>query len=63
VSEAHVRAATGIRYETPDGDRETLESDLILDGSGNGSLTVEFLKTTDQRPVAETSTGVNTRYP
>jgi 2-polyprenyl-6-methoxyphenol hydroxylase-like FAD-dependent oxidoreductase len=62
VGEAHVPAATGIRYEAPDGNRKTLESDLIVDGSGNGSLTVEFLKTTDQRPVAETSIGVNTRY-
>jgi 2-polyprenyl-6-methoxyphenol hydroxylase-like FAD-dependent oxidoreductase len=62
VSEAHVLAATGIRYEAPDGNRKTLESDLIVDGSGNGSLTVEFLKTTDQRPLAETSIGVSTRY-
>ena len=62
VSEAHVLAATGIRYETPGGNHKTLESDLIVDASGNGSLTVEFLKTTDRRPLAETSIGVNTRY-
>jgi 2-polyprenyl-6-methoxyphenol hydroxylase-like FAD-dependent oxidoreductase len=62
VSEARVLAATGIRYETPGGNRKTLESDLIVDASGNGSLTVEFLKATDRRPVAETSIGVNTRY-
>ncbi len=62
VSEAHVLAATGIRYETPSGNRKTLESDLIVDASGNGSLAVEFLKTTDRRPPAETSIGVNTRY-
>ena len=61
VSEAHVLAATGIRYETPAGNRKTLESDLIVDASGNGSLTVEFLKATDRRPLAETSIGVNTR--
>jgi 2-polyprenyl-6-methoxyphenol hydroxylase-like FAD-dependent oxidoreductase len=61
VSEAHVLAATGIRYKTPAGSRETLESDLIVDASGNGSLTVEFLKATDRRPLAETSIGVNTR--
>src|SRR5260370_35149768 len=63
VSEARVLAATGIRYETPGGNRKTLESDLIVDASGNGSLTVEFLKATDRRPVAETSIGVNTRSP
>jgi 2-polyprenyl-6-methoxyphenol hydroxylase-like FAD-dependent oxidoreductase len=62
VSEARVLAATGIRYETPGGNRKTLESDLIVDASGNGSLTVEFLKATDRRPVAETIIGVNTRY-
>jgi len=62
VSEARVLAATGIRYETPGGNRKTLESDLIVDASGNGSLTVEFLKAIDRRPVAETSIGVNTRY-
>ena len=62
VSEARVLAATGIRYETPGGNRKTLESDLIVDASGNGSLTVEFLKATDRRPLTETSIGVNTRY-
>jgi flavin-dependent dehydrogenase len=62
MSEAQVLTATGIRYETPSGNRKTLESDLIVDASGNGSLTVEFLKTTDRRPPAETSIGVNTRY-
>jgi 2-polyprenyl-6-methoxyphenol hydroxylase-like FAD-dependent oxidoreductase len=62
VSEAYGLAATGIRYEAPDGNRKTLESGLIVDASGNGSLTVEFLKTTDRRPLAETSIGVTTRY-
>jgi 2-polyprenyl-6-methoxyphenol hydroxylase-like FAD-dependent oxidoreductase len=49
VSEPHALAATGIRYETPGGNRQTLESDLIVDASGNGSLTVEFLKTTENQ--------------
>ncbi len=62
VSEAHILAATGIRYEAPDGNRKTIESDLIVDASGNGSLTVECLKTIDRRPPVETSIGVNTRY-
>jgi 2-polyprenyl-6-methoxyphenol hydroxylase-like FAD-dependent oxidoreductase len=62
ASEARTLAATGIRYEGPDGNRKTLESDLILDGSGNGSLTVEFLKATDRRPPTETRIGVNMRY-
>ena len=62
ASEARTLAATGIRYEGPDGNRKTLESDLIVDGSGNGSLTVEFLKATDRRPPTETRIGVNMRY-
>jgi hypothetical protein len=41
--------STGIRYEAPDGNRKTLESDLIVDASGNGSLTIEFLKTIEGR--------------
>jgi 2-polyprenyl-6-methoxyphenol hydroxylase-like FAD-dependent oxidoreductase len=62
ASEARSLAANGIRYEGPDGNRKTLESDLIVDGSGNGSLTVEFLKATDRRPPTETRIGVNMRY-
>jgi flavin-dependent dehydrogenase len=62
VSEPHALAARGVRYEGPDGNRKTLESDVVVDGSGNGSLTVEFLKTTDRRQPAETRIGVNTRY-
>src|SRR5258708_35235841 len=55
VSEAHVLAATGIRYETPSGNRKTLESDLILDESGTGSLMVEFLFTSERTPPAVSS--------
>jgi 2-polyprenyl-6-methoxyphenol hydroxylase-like FAD-dependent oxidoreductase len=62
VSEARVLAATGIRYETPAGNRKTLEADLIVDASGNGSLTLEFLKATDRGLPTETSIGVNTRH-
>src|SRR5271166_2230200 len=62
VSDSNVQAATGIQYQTGDGSLKTLESDLIVDASGNGSLTVEFLKATGRRPAAETSIGVNTRY-
>ena len=62
VSEPHVLAATGIRYETPAGSRKTLEADLIVDASGNGSLTLEFLKATDRGLPTETSIGVNTRH-
>jgi hypothetical protein len=41
---------------------ETLQSDLIIDASGNGSLTLEFLKASGRRLPEETSIGVNMRY-
>jgi 2-polyprenyl-6-methoxyphenol hydroxylase-like FAD-dependent oxidoreductase len=62
VSESNAGAATGIRYRTPHGDVKTLQSDLIIDASGNGSLTVDFLKASGRRPAEETSIGVNLRY-
>jgi 2-polyprenyl-6-methoxyphenol hydroxylase-like FAD-dependent oxidoreductase len=44
IGESNTGAATGISYRTPDGNVETLQTDLIIDASGNGSLTLEFLK-------------------
>ena len=44
VSDSNLQAATGIQCKMVDGSLETLKSDLIVDASGNGSLTVEFLK-------------------
>src|SRR5260370_19485713 len=62
VSEAHVLAATGIRYETSGGNRKTLDADRIVDASGNGSLTLEVLKATARRLPKETSIGVKNRH-
>ncbi|HWY93482.1 MAG TPA: hypothetical protein VNY04_11325 [Chthoniobacterales bacterium] len=62
VSESNVDAATGIQCQLVDGSLERLESDLIVDASGNGSLTVELLKSTGRRPPEVTSIGVNMRY-
>ena len=62
VSESNVHAATGIQCQMIDGRLETLKSDLIVDASGNGSLTLEFLKATGRRTPDETSIGVNIRY-
>jgi 2-polyprenyl-6-methoxyphenol hydroxylase-like FAD-dependent oxidoreductase len=55
-------AATDICYRRPDGKVETLQSDLIIDASGNGSLTLQFLKASGRRLPKETSIGVNMRY-
>jgi len=62
ISKSDVRAATGIHCQLVDGSRETVNSDLIVDASGSGSLTLEFLKATGRRPPAETRIGVNMRY-
>ena len=61
-TEPDVHAATGIQCQLSDGSLETIKSDLILDASGNGTLTLEFLKATGRRPPAETRIGVNMRY-
>jgi 2-polyprenyl-6-methoxyphenol hydroxylase-like FAD-dependent oxidoreductase len=55
-------AATDICYRRPDGKVETLQSDLMIDASGNGSLTLQFLKASGRRLPEETSIGVNMRY-
>jgi 2-polyprenyl-6-methoxyphenol hydroxylase-like FAD-dependent oxidoreductase len=62
IGESNMGAATGICYRTPDDDVETLQSDLILDASGNGSLTLEFLRATGRKVPEETRIGVNMRY-
>jgi 2-polyprenyl-6-methoxyphenol hydroxylase-like FAD-dependent oxidoreductase len=62
VSKSNVRAATGIHCQLVDGSVETVTSDLIVDASGSGSLTLEFLKATRRRPPEETRIGVNMRY-
>ncbi|HEY6331530.1 MAG TPA: FAD-dependent monooxygenase [Blastocatellia bacterium] len=62
IGESNIGAATGICYRAPDGNVETLQSDLIIDASANGSLTLEFLKASGRTVPEETSIGVNMRY-
>lgn len=62
IGEAGAGAATDICYRTPEGKLETLQSDLIIDASGNGSLTLEFLKVSRRKLPAEASIGVNMHY-
>jgi hypothetical protein len=52
------QAASAISYQTGNRNLKKLESDLIVDASGNGFLTVQFLKATGRRPPAETSIGM-----
>ena len=62
IGERGTGAATDICYRKPDGRLETLQSDLIIDASGNGSLTLEFLKASRRRSPEEVCIGVNMHY-
>jgi 2-polyprenyl-6-methoxyphenol hydroxylase-like FAD-dependent oxidoreductase len=62
VSESNGNAVTGIRCQMAGGRLETFKSDLIVDASGDGCLTVELLKSSGRRPPVETGIGVNFRY-
>ena len=62
ICESNTGAAKGICYKTCDGNVEALQSDLIIDASGNGSLTLEFLKASGRKLPEETSIGINMRY-
>jgi hypothetical protein len=62
VSNQKTGTAVGIRYQTSVNIVQTLSSDLIIDASGNGLLTLEFLKAVDRRAPEETRIGVNMRY-
>ena len=62
IGESNTGAATAICYRTPDGHVETLQSDLIIDASGNGSLTLEFLKASGRKLPEETSIGIKMHY-
>jgi 2-polyprenyl-6-methoxyphenol hydroxylase-like FAD-dependent oxidoreductase len=62
IGDASMGAATDICYRTSEGKLETLRSDLIIDASGNGSLTSDFLKASRRRSPKETSIGVDMHY-
>ncbi|MBV8585890.1 MAG: hypothetical protein JO308_06355, partial [Verrucomicrobia bacterium] len=61
-SDSNTGAATGIRYQTGDGHTETLDTDFIVEASGNGSLTLNFLGATGRHLPEETNIGVYARY-
>jgi 2-polyprenyl-6-methoxyphenol hydroxylase-like FAD-dependent oxidoreductase len=62
VSHPRTEAAIGIFYRTSGNIIQTLPADLIVDASGNGSLTLDFLKTIGRTAPEETKIGVNMRY-
>jgi 2-polyprenyl-6-methoxyphenol hydroxylase-like FAD-dependent oxidoreductase len=55
-------AVTGVRSKDSAGRSETLSADIVVDASGHGSFTLEFLKETSH-PLPEVSTvGIDIRY-
>ena len=62
IGESNTGDARGICYRKPDGDVDILQSDLIIDASGNGSLTLEFLRASGRRVPEETRIGVKMHY-
>src|SRR5262249_46594403 len=62
VSDSNLHAATGIQCQLVDGSLEIIKSDLTVDASGNGSLTLDFLKSIGRRPPEETRIRLTIRY-
>jgi len=62
VSDSNLQAATGIQCQLVDGSLEIIKSDLTVDASGNGSLTLDFLKSIGRRPPEETRIRLTIRY-
>lgn len=54
--------ASAVQYANPDGHVETLDADLVIDASGHGSFTLEFLKSQGWPLPEETTIGVDIAY-
>jgi len=54
--------ASGVRYDTAAGNRETLAADFVVDASSSGSLTLAFLRSIGQSVPEETVIGVDIGY-
>ncbi len=55
-------AVTGVQYEDADGRTSTLVSDLVLDASGRGALTLAFLAAIGATELQETEIGIDIGY-
>jgi 2-polyprenyl-6-methoxyphenol hydroxylase-like FAD-dependent oxidoreductase len=55
-------SASGVRFETIDGLDATLPTDLVIDASGRGSLTLSFLEAVGWPRPEQTSIGVDLKY-
>ncbi|WP_207479413.1 FAD-dependent oxidoreductase [Arenibaculum pallidiluteum] len=55
-------AATGVRYERPNGEQQILWADLVIDAAGLNSLTKPFLQAAGFATPDETTIGVDISY-
>jgi 2-polyprenyl-6-methoxyphenol hydroxylase-like FAD-dependent oxidoreductase len=55
-------AVTGVRYENAEGKVEMLNSELVVDASGRGTLTLRLLEALGRAAPAETTIGVDLTY-
>jgi len=55
-------AVAAVRYETPAGAQETIAADLVLDASGRGEPTLEFLRATGREAPEETVMRIDMNY-
>ena len=52
----------GVRWTAPEGARETVDTDLVVDASGDGRLTLDVLRATGYGALKETTIGVDIAY-
>src|SRR5215469_3473652 len=53
---------SSIRFENGDGRSEILATDLVVEASGRGNLTLGLLESIDQPPPEETTIGIDITY-
>ena len=62
LASANGGAVSGVRFENDDGANETIATDLVVDASGSGAVTLDLLQSTG-RPLPEESTiGIDLGY-
>jgi 2-polyprenyl-6-methoxyphenol hydroxylase-like FAD-dependent oxidoreductase len=55
-------AVVGVRYENGNGATETIMTDLVVDASGSGGLTLALLQSIARPPPEETTIGIDLSY-
>jgi 2-polyprenyl-6-methoxyphenol hydroxylase-like FAD-dependent oxidoreductase len=53
---------SGVRFDNENGTSETIATDLVVDASGSGALTLALLKSTGQALPEETTIGIDVGY-